>query len=106
MIRYLQHSTKFNCKNNFVIYLLGCKKCHIQYVDKAKMDFNLRLSNHHKDVYKGYTTSPSPNFAIKGRMFNRNANKFVKTTQYRDQKEIIKIKEEFLDHGTRHKGSS
>ena len=44
MIRYVQHSTKFNCKSNFVIYLLECKKCHIQYVDKAKMDFKTEQS--------------------------------------------------------------
>ena len=45
---YLQFST--NCKSDFVIYLLECKKCHIQYVGKAETDFNLRLNNHHKDA--------------------------------------------------------
>ena len=40
-----------NCKSDFVICLLDCKKCHIQYVGKAKTDFNLRLNNHRKDVY-------------------------------------------------------
>ena len=47
---YLQFST--NCKGDFVIYRLECKKCHIQHGDKAETDFNLRLNNHHKDVYK------------------------------------------------------
>ena len=39
-----------NCKSDFVIYLLECKKCHIQYVGKAETDFNLRLNNHRKDA--------------------------------------------------------
>ena len=33
-----------NCKSDFVIYLLECNKCHIQYVGKAETDFSLRTT--------------------------------------------------------------
>ena len=47
---YLQFST--NCKGDFVIYLLECKKCPIQHGDKAEADFSLRLNDHRKDACK------------------------------------------------------
>ena len=39
-----------NCKSKYVIYLLECTKCKIQYVGKAETEFNIRLNNHQKDV--------------------------------------------------------
>ena len=45
-------SHQVNCKSNFVIYLLECKKCHIQYEGNAETDFNSRPNNHRKDIYK------------------------------------------------------
>ena len=39
-----------NCKSKYVIYLLECTKCKIQYVGKAETEFNIRLNNHRKDV--------------------------------------------------------
>ena len=47
------------------MYLLECKKCHIQYVGKAETDFNLRLNNHRKDVYKADAIIASCHFAMK-----------------------------------------
>ena len=41
-----------NCKSDFVIYLLECKKCHIQCAGNAETDFSLRLNNYRKDVCK------------------------------------------------------
>ena len=41
-----------SCKSDFLIYRSECQKCHIQYVGKTETDFNLRLNNHLKDVYK------------------------------------------------------
>ena len=63
-----------NCKSDFVIYLLECKKCHIQYVGKAETDFNLRLNNHCKDVYKADAITASCHFATKDHIFNRDAS--------------------------------
>ena len=63
-----------NCKSDFVIYLLECKKCHIQYVGKAETDFNLRLNNHRQDVYKGDSIPASRHFAMKDHIFNRDVS--------------------------------
>ena len=41
-----------NCKSKYVIYLLECTKCKIQYVGKAETEFNIRLNNHRNDVWK------------------------------------------------------
>jgi len=41
------HNT--NCKSAYVIYLLDCLKCKIQYIGKAETAFYLRLNNHRKD---------------------------------------------------------
>ena len=39
-----------NYKSSFVIYLMECTLCKIQYVGKAEMPFNTRLNNHRKDA--------------------------------------------------------
>ena len=41
---------KTACKSNFIIDLLECKLCKIQYVGKAEKDFNIRLNNHRTDA--------------------------------------------------------
>ena len=38
-----------NCKNSFVIYLLECYICNMQYVGKSETPFNIRFNNHKKD---------------------------------------------------------
>ena len=38
------------CKSNFIIYILECELCKIQYVGKAETTFNIWLNNHRKDV--------------------------------------------------------
>ena len=43
-----------NYKSKKVIYLLQCTKCKIQYVGKAEIEFNIRLNNHRKVVWKPY----------------------------------------------------
>ena len=42
---------KLTCKTQYVIYLMECVLCKIQYVGKSETPFNLRLNNHRKDVY-------------------------------------------------------
>ena len=41
-----------NCQSEYVIYLLECILCKIQYVGKAETACNLRLNNHRKDTKK------------------------------------------------------
>ena len=46
----------------------------MQYVEKAETDFNLRLNNHRKDIYKANAISASSDFAMKDHIFNRDAS--------------------------------
>ena len=41
---------RVNCKSSFIIYLLECYICNIQYVSKSEIPLNIRLNNHRKDV--------------------------------------------------------
>ena len=40
---------RVNCKCSFVIFLLECYICNIQYIDKSETLFNIKLNNHRKD---------------------------------------------------------
>ena len=41
---------RVNYKSSFVIYLLECYNCNIQYVAKSETPFNIRLNKRRKDV--------------------------------------------------------
>ena len=41
---------QITCHSNYVIYLLECIMCKIQYVEKPEISFNIRLNNHRKDI--------------------------------------------------------
>ena len=71
-----------NCKSDFVIYLLECKKCNIQYIGKAETDFNLRLNNSRKNVYRADAITASRHFATKDHILNRDAS-FITIEQIR-----------------------
>ena len=99
MERYLQFFTKSNA--NFVICLLDCKKCHMQYAGKTETGFSLRMNNHHKHVYKANIIPASCHFAIKDHIFNRDAS-FIIIEQIRKsaisretKKDLLKKRENF-----------
>ena len=71
-----------NCKSKYVIYLLECTKCKIQYVEKAETEFNSRLNNHWKDVWKPDAIPASRHFSGKNHNFNTHA-KFILIEQIR-----------------------
>ena len=41
---------KLNCKSKFIIHLMECAFCKVQYVGKAEIAFNIRLNNLRKNV--------------------------------------------------------
>ena len=50
---------KFNCNDKYVIYLLMCSKCMLQYVGKTVDGFRLRWNNYKKNdknFLKGQTS--------------------------------------------------
>ena len=65
-----------NCKSEYVIYLMECILCKIQYVGKAETAFNLRLNNHRKDTKKPNSILACKHFQEKEHNFNKHA-KFI-----------------------------
>ena len=92
---------KVNCKSSFVIYLLECQKCKIQYVGKAETEFHLRLNNHRKDVHKADSIPASRHFAKADHNFNKDAKFTIieeirsKTLSKEAKKELLKQRENF-----------
>ena len=43
---------RVNCKSTFIIYLLECTKCGIQYIGKSERAMNIRLNKHRNDVFR------------------------------------------------------
>ena len=39
-----------SCKSKFVIYLLECKQCKLQYIGKSEWQFNIRLNNYRSHI--------------------------------------------------------
>ena len=77
----------------YVIYLLECTKCKIKYVGKAETEFNIRLNNHRKDVWKPDTIPTSRLFSGKSHNFNIQA-RFILIEQIRHVDiDMEKIKE-------------
>ena len=93
---------RVSCKSSFVIYLLQCYICDIQYVGKSETPFNIRLSNHRKDV-------KNPNAIPACKHFNRHDHDFnnhgkiiiieqlrnIRTTSTETLKERLKQRENF-----------
>ena len=42
-----------NCQSTFVIYIIECRNCRLQYVGKSETAFNLRLNNHRNHIRRG-----------------------------------------------------
>ena len=64
---------RVNCKSNFIIYLLECTKCRIQYVGKSERPMNIRLNKHRNDVFREDAIKVCRHFKQPGHIFNRDA---------------------------------
>ena len=62
-----------NCKSEYVIYLMECILCKMQYVGKPETAFNLRLNNHRKDITKPNSILACKYFQERGHNFNKHA---------------------------------
>ena len=60
---------RVNYKSGFIIYLLECDICNIEYVGKSETLFNVRLNNHRKDV-------KNPNVIPVSKHFNQHDHEF------------------------------
>ena len=64
---------KLTCKSQYVIYLMECTLCKIQYLGKSKTPLNLRLNNHREDVNNPKAIPACHYFKIHGHNFMNNA---------------------------------
>ena len=65
-----------NFKTEYVICLMECKLCSMQYVVKADTAFNLRLNNFRKDTKKRNSILACKHFQEQRHTFNKHA-KFI-----------------------------
>ena len=56
-------------KSHWILYLLECILCNLQYVSKSETSFNIRLNNHRKDVSNLKTIPTCLRFRKKGYSF-------------------------------------
>ena len=61
---------KLNCKSKFIIYLMECTLCEVQYAGKAETVFNVRLNKHMKDVSNLKSILADLRFKKPGHSFN------------------------------------
>ena len=53
-----------NCQSQWVIYIIECEICKLQYGGKSETGFNLRLNNHKNHVKKGVAANSLGTFHI------------------------------------------
>ena len=75
------------CHSNYVIYLLECIICKIQYVGKSETSFNIRLNNHRKDIKKPNAIEASKHFNNNKHTFSKHG-KFIIIEQLRNKNTI------------------
>ena len=69
---------RVNCKISFIIYLLECYICNIQYVGKSETPFNNRLNDNRKDVKNHSAISTWKHFNMRDHDFNNHGKIIIK----------------------------
>ena len=93
--------------SNYVIYLLECIMCKIQYVGKSETSFDIRLNNYRRDIKKPNAIGACKHFINIEHTFSKHG-KFIIIEQLRNIKtnptETLKVRlkerEKFLDQET------
>ena len=62
-----------NCRTEYVIYLIECAICNLQYVGKNETPFNIRLNHHRIDVKDPKATLANKDFQKIDHRFNVHA---------------------------------
>ena len=88
---------KISCKSNYVIFLLECLLCKIQYAGKSETPFHIRLNNHRKDIKSPHAIEPCKHFINCNHLFHKHV-KFILIEQLNNTKntstEVLKQKVE------------
>ena len=43
---------RVNCRSRFIVYLLDCMRCKMQYVGKSEWPLNIRINKHRNDTFR------------------------------------------------------
>ena len=75
------HQVTFHSK--YVIYLLECVMCKIQYVGKSETSFNIRVNNYRKDIKKSNAIEACKHFNNNEHTFSKHG-RFIIIEQLRN----------------------
>ena len=89
---------KVNCQSAFVIYIIECRICKLQYVGKRETAFNLRLNNHRNHIKRGFSGSEFTEHFL----HNSRTHNFDRDTKITI---IEEIKQHEMHGDTPHKGA-
>ena len=64
---------RVSCKSKFIIYLLECILCRIQYIGKSEWAMNIRINKHRNDVFREEAIHVCQHFKQVTHNFNRHA---------------------------------
>ena len=64
---------RVNCRSKFVIYLMECSRCKLQYVGKSEWTLNIRINKHRNDVLKDDAILACRHFSETQHTFNEDA---------------------------------
>ena len=98
---------RVNCKSSFVIYLIQCYICNIQYVGKSETSINIRLNNHRKYVKNPNAIPAYKHFNRQDHDFNKHGKiiiieqlRNIRTTSTETFKKKTKTARKLLDNET------
>ena len=92
---------KVSCKSKFIIYLLECTRCRIQYVGKSEWPMNIRLNKHRNDVFREDAIHVCKHFKEPGHQFNKDAKITIieelkkKDRSLKTMRKILEQREDF-----------
>ena len=68
-----------NCQSSWVIYIIECNICNLQYIGKSETAFNLRLNNHRNHIKKGISSCELTEHFLHNKRTHNFDNNFIIT---------------------------
>ena len=88
---------RLNCRSKFVIYLLECKRCSIQYVGKSEWAMNIRINKHRDDVLREDAILACQHYKQTSHSFNEDATFTIIETLKDQGKELTSMRRTLED---------
>lgn len=87
---------RVNCRSKFIIYLLECTICRLQYIGKSEWPMNIRINKHRNDVSRIDGLDVCKHFQCTGHDFDKHA-KFTIIEELKDQNKTIHAMRKLLE---------